>query len=47
MFPQGNGTPVLIPLVADRGRYPVITFPVAKLQRWTAASLPDPYRVYL
>lgn len=47
MFPQGSGTPVLIPLVADRTRYPVITFPMAKLQRWTAAELPSPYGIYL
>lgn len=47
MFPQGDGVPILIPLVADRTRYPTITIPVAKLQRWTAVDLPDAYRIYL
>jgi hypothetical protein len=45
-FPQADGRPVLIPLIADRNRYPVVTIPLSKLQRWNSAELPDPYRIY-
>jgi len=42
-FPQGDGQDVLIPLIA---RQPV-KIEMAKLQRWTSTTLPDPYRIYL
>jgi len=38
---------VFIPLIADRNRYPTVTIPLAKLQKWGGAELPDPYKVYL
>lgn len=46
-FPQGKGDRVLIPLIADRNRYPKITIPMWKLQRWVEPFPPDPYKIYL
>lgn len=44
MFPQGDGQPVLLALVADRDRYPVVTFPMYKLERVPDnAPIPSPY----
>jgi hypothetical protein len=44
MFPQGDGHPVKIPLLADRTRYPLLTFPMSKLRRLRDDEpIPDPY----
>lgn len=45
-FPQADGRQVLIPLVADRNRYPDVLIPLRKLQKWTGPGWPDPYKVY-
>jgi hypothetical protein len=46
---DASGTPIPFrhPLIGDRVRYPRITFPMAKVELWTAAELPDPFRRYL
>ena len=41
-FPQNDGRPCLVPLVGSG----IAKYPVAKLQKWTAAELPDPYTLY-
>lgn len=47
MFPQGHGKPILIPLIADPYRYPVITIPLSKLRKLDMTKpLPDPYTIY-
>jgi hypothetical protein len=45
--PDGTVVPVLHPLLGDPQRFPRITIPLAKVQRWTAAELPNPYKVYV
>lgn len=50
-FPQGLQTDgsvahIIHPLVCDPVRYPEIKIPLWRVQRWTAAELPDPFRVY-
>jgi hypothetical protein len=44
-----SGTPIPFrhPLIGDRVRYPRITVPMAKLELWTAAELPDVFKRYL
>jgi hypothetical protein len=44
---DGSTVPIYHPLLGDPSRFPRITIPLAKVQRWTAAELPDPYKVYL
>ena len=51
-FPQGeqpNGEmkDIIHPLMADPERFTKITIPLDKVIRWTAAELPDKYRLYL
>lgn len=44
LFPQGDGKPVILALVADRDRYPVVTLPMYKLARLDDnATIPSPY----
>lgn len=50
-FPQGeqpNGymADIIHPLIADPCRFPAITIPLSRLERWTDVDLPDPYRLY-
>ncbi len=46
-FPQGGGERVLIPLIADRTRYPQVVIPLTKLAKWSGPGMPDAYKVYL
>lgn len=44
LFPQGDGQPVILALVADRDRYQRVTFPMYKLVRVPDnAPIPSPY----
>lgn len=44
LFPQGDGQPVILALVADRDRYPVVTLPMYKLVKLPDnAPIPSPY----
>jgi hypothetical protein len=50
-FPQGlqpNGevVPIIHPLIGNPGRYPEITIPLRRVERWTAEELPDPFTLY-
>lgn len=46
MFPQGDMKPVLIPFIADRNRYPVITISLSKLEKLDMSQpLPSPYAI--
>jgi Lyzozyme M1 (1,4-beta-N-acetylmuramidase) len=51
-FPQGlqpNGevAPIIHPLIADRRKYPKLTIPLSKLEKWDMSKgLPDPFKVY-
>lgn len=47
LFPQGRGSRVLIPLIADRDRFPLVTIPLSRVVRWTGSMPPDPYKIYL
>jgi len=43
----GEVVPVIHPLIANPKKYPILVIPKYKLQLWTQALPPDPYRVYL
>lgn len=43
-FPQADGERIYVPLLTAVDN---VWLPESALQRWTAADLPDPYRVYL
>lgn len=44
LFPQGDGKPVILALVADRDRYPVVTLPMYKLVKLPDnVAIPSPY----
>lgn len=47
-FPQAGGHPIYIPLIASPTRYPTITFPLWKLQKWNMdVPLASPYEILL
>jgi hypothetical protein len=43
---NGEIVPIIHPLIADPGRFPLITIPLWRVERWTAPELPDPYTIY-
>lgn len=46
--PSGEVVPIIHPFFTDRRKYPRLTIPLAKLEKWDQTrGLPDPFKVYL